>query len=457
MQNSCVLGINVGESFAEYSLLDGSTSAAKPLAQKRVFLARESIKQTLLSFLNENAATKPEAAFVSLKIPKRLLDYNLSGAVAHITTEGFEHWLGLAGSRKEVTQKDLIFSVRERVLADGTLEVPITPADIEAIAAKLVMMDCKRVCLHFLHAQTNPANMNAAAEILKSQGLEVFLPSENETNTEVERWNKNALNATISSIFNDRKKEILESLKETLSEEKTYFLNAQGQARPSGEALPLDGYFSSLTALGKVYGEPNKADVLHLGLEGFSLISSQGEHTRWDSDWGPVAVTHMPVHALGIQPTLGIHLNVFDHFDFTTTQEGWEPGPMFLGRGQKLSLLDIWAEHAKLTSLPGLQDRFSAQGIQRFKNSLLALAKGSRVRNTDMGQLTKEMQSLTLQRLALEAFLHRKSEKMRVTGPLASVFANAFKKDANTTVENHDFCESVATAIWGAKSLQGSL
>lgn len=66
-------------------------------------------------------------------------------------------------------------------------------------------------------------------------------------------------------------------------------------------------------------------------------------------------------------------------------------------------------------------------------------------------------QSLTLQRLALESILHRRSKKMRVTGPLASVFANAFKKDAATTIEPLDFTESTATALCGLRSLQGQL
>ncbi|MGZ3794455.1 MAG: hydantoin utilization protein, partial [Bdellovibrio sp.] len=144
-------------------------------------------------------------------------------------------------------------------------------------------------------------------------------------------------------------------------------------------------------------------------------------------------------------------------FDFTAHQEGWEPGPMFLGRGQKLSLLDLWAENNKLIHLPGLKDRFSAQGIQRFKNSLYALSKISSTKDTELDHLTKEMQSLTLQRLAIEALLHRESEKLIVTGPLANVFGNAFKKDANTTIDSQGFRESQATALFGFKALQETL
>lgn len=452
MQNGCVLGISVGESFAEYSLLEGT----KPLAQKRVYLARETIKQSLLSFLAENTFAAPQNVFVSLKIPKKLLDYRLSGAVAHISTEGFERWLNLSGSAKELTQEDLIFSVRERTLANGTVEIPLEAADIEAIAAKLLLMNCKRVCVHFLHAQANSSNQILATDLLRAQGLEVFLPTMHSDSSEVERWKKNALNATISSVFQDRKTEILDALPTTLTKENIHFLDAQGALHSPTEVVPLEGYFSALTALGKIYGAPHQADVLYLGLEEFTLVSAQTESPLWKSDWGAVALSHLATHSLGIQPTLGVQLNIFGHFDFTEKQEGWEPGPMCLGRGQKLSLLDLWSENSKLTHLAGLSERLSAQGIQRFKNSLLALTKSTRTRNTDLAHVTKEMQSLTMQRLALETFLHRRSNKLRVAGPLATVFANAFKKDSGTTIETNDFHESTATALWGAQALQGN-
>lgn len=452
MQNTCVLGISVGESFAEYSLLKG----AKPLAQKRVYLARETIKQSLTSFLAENADTPPQTVFISLKIPKKLLDYRLSGAVAQITTDGFERWLGLNSSSKELTQEDLIFSVPERTLANGTIEIALVESDIEAIAAKLLLMNCKRVCVHFLHAKANPANQNKAAELLTAKGLEVFLPTTDCDASETERWNKNALNATISSVFNDRKAEIFAALPIELHEKNVHFLDAKGGLRTPTEAVPLHGYFSALTALGKIFGAPSKADVLYLGFEEFTLISAMTESQRWNSQYGPVAIQHVATHALGIQPTLGLHLNVFGHLDFTDRQEGWEPGPMCLGRGQKMSLLDLWSENSKLTSVAGLSDRLTAQGVQRFKNSLLVLTKTTAARNTDLSHITKEMQSLTMQRLALETFLHRRADKLKVTGPLASVFANVFKKDSNTSIESHDFHESTATALWGSQVLQGT-
>lgn len=127
---------------------------------------------------------------------------------------------------------------------------------------------------------------------------------------------------------------------------------------------------------------------------------------------------------------------------------------MFLGRGQKPCLLDLWSENSKLNKLNGLEGRSSAQGIQRFKNSLFALTKISTAKGMEIGALTKEMQSLTLQRLAMEACLGRGSEKMIVAGPLASMFANAFKKDPHTTILANEFSESEAAALYGMKALQ---
>lgn len=453
MQNSFLLGVSIGESFAEYSLL----SDAEPVAEKRVYLSRENLKQSLQQFIAEQGDNKPGYAFISFRLPKKLLSFYLSGAVAHITTEGFEQWLNICGkSTNTLTKKDLLFSVQERILANGTIERALNLSDLEPIAAKLQMTDCKKVCLHFLHSSANSAHVDLAGAFFQEKGFEVFIPEKTDNSHEVTRWKKNTLNATVSGIFSDRKTEVSAALEGLIDPKNIHFLNSEGKLLTDKKSAKLGTLFSSSTALG-LYFEKQKADVLYLGFENFLLISSSSWSTSWESLWGEVEVPHLKIKELNIQPTLGIGLNSFDRFDFTQHQEGWEPGPMFLGRGQKVSLLDLWAENNKLIHLPGLKDRFSTQGIQRFKNSLFALSKISRSRNIELDHLTKEMQSLTLQRLAIEAFLHRKTDKLIVTGPLASVFGNAFKKDPGTTIDPQGFREAQATALCGFKALQENL
>lgn len=452
MQNRFLLGVSVGESFAEYSLLSDS----EPVSQKRVYLARESLKQSLTQFLAEQKQ-KPEHVFVSLRLPKKLLDYRFSGAVAHLTTDGFENWLEVCGAQHSaLTNKDLLFSVNERILADGSIEKPLKLEELEAISAKLQLVACKKVCLHFLHSNKNPAHLEQAQKFLTEKGLEVFAPESTAESSEIQRWNKNALSATVKGLFEDRKKEILESC-EGIDAANIHFLNSAGKIFGKDKDESIESLFAASTAMGLTVGSDKKADVLYLGLENFLLISGQEWNASWQSTWGNVALKHLHFHELGIQPTLGITLNNFHRFDFSNQQEGWEPGPMFLGRGQKSCLLDLWADNSKLAKTAGLEDRIAATGITRFKNSLFALSKISKVRDNEISHITKELQSLSMHRLAMEAYLKRKSKKLIVTGPLASVFANIFKKDANTTVETQDFVESTATATYGFKALQESL
>lgn len=453
MHNSLLLGVSVGDSFAEFSLLSDSTT----LAQKRVYLSRENLKTSLTQFVAPYKEQQIAKAFISLRVPKKLLDHRLSGAVAHVSTEGVEHWLNICGSPEHtLTSKDLQFSVRERILADGQVELPLQVEEVEAIAAKVQLMDCKKVCLNFLHSATNPVHLEQAKKIFQDKGLEVFVPEKSDNPHEVSRWTKNALNATLSGVFAEIKSELYAGLEAAIDRKNIHFLDSAGDLFQEESQREVGSLFASLSALG-LADAPNTADILYLGLEQFALISPSQWESAWQSPWGPVEVRRLKTHNLGIQPTLGIQLNSFGRFDFSNQQEAWEPGPMFLGRGQKMSLLDVWSDNSKLAKIAGLEDRVSAQGIQRFKNALLTLSKISSLRDTDLHHLTKELQSLSVQRLAMESRLRRQTKKLKVTGPLAPLFANIFKKDPHTTIIEQEFCESESTALWGAQALKAAL
>lgn len=447
MNNSLLLGVSIGESFAEFSLLSDSN----PIAQKRIYLSRESLKASLAQFVSQNAKGPVSKAFVGLKAPRKLLDFRFSGAVAHITTDGFENWLEVCGNPAyPLTQKDLQFTLRERTLADGRIDTPLQKEELEAIAAKLELMNCKKVCLHLLHASINSTHQERAKKLLEEKGLEVFVPANEDIPNEVLRWNHNALNATLSGVFAELKADLFSGLEGNVDRDRIFFLNGEGKLTQNA-GQEVSSLFAATSAMGLAHKNLN-ADILYLGLEQFVLISpTQWEHS-WNSPWGAVGVRHLHCLSTGIQPTLGIHLNSFGRFDFNSQSECWEPGPMFLGRGQKMTLLDLWADNTKLAKLHGFEDRVSGHGVQRFKNSLLTLSKVSALRDNDIHHLTKELQSLGLQRLAMEIYLKRRQKKLTVMGPLAPVLANIFKKDPNTTLLEKDFCESEAIARLGAEA-----
>ncbi|WP_413582241.1 hydantoinase/oxoprolinase N-terminal domain-containing protein [Bdellovibrio sp. HCB288] len=448
MQNSFMLGVSVGESFAEYILLDGSNT----VAAKRAYLSRENLKNSLQQFLSTHKDKGIAKAFVSLRISDKLMDYKLSGAVAHVTTEGFENWLELRGcSGSALTSSELHFSVRERVLASGQILQPLDNQEIEGIAAKILLMNIKKVCLHFLHANINPAHEKQALELFKAKGIEVYIPEKTENQDEVTRWRKNALNATVSGLFQDLKKDLLDGMKDAVSEANVFFVGAEGEIFQDETYKCVGSLFGSYSALGLQY-QKSQMDVLHLGLEDFVLISPNSWSNTWESPWGKVEIKSVQIRPLKIQPTMGLKLNSFKHFDFSNSIEGWEPGPMSIGRGQKPTLIDLWTENAKLTKTEGLQDRTVAAGIQKFKTALLTLVKSSYDRNLEISTVIKEMQSLGMQKIVMESLLHRQNKKIKVTGPLAELFANGFKKDSNATIDDQDFAEARAVVAVGMKA-----
>lgn len=450
MQNSFMLGVSVGESFAEYCVLEGT----KTLAAKRAYLSRENLKNSLQQFISPYKDKQFAKAFVSLRISEKLLDYNLSGAVAHVTTEGFEHWLKLRGcAGAALTSEEMHFSLRERIQADGNVAIPVATEELEAIAAKLQMMDIKKVCLHLLHAAINPAHEKAVTEFFTAKGLEVFLPEKTENQDEITRWRKNALNATISSLFTEIKKELHEALQGFVTPENICFIGSEGEVFQDEANKRVCSLFASYSALGLQYADKD-CDVLHLGLEDFVLISPQKWNDTWQSPWGAVENKTVAIKSLSIQPTLGLELNAFKHFDFSQQTEGWEPGPMSLGRGQKPTMIDLWSENPKFAKTEGLQDRQVAAGVQKFKNSLFTLSKVSSTRDKEVGTVIKELQSLAIQKVAMESLLFRSNKKLVVTGPLADLFGNGFKKDANSKVDVEDFAEARAVVMVGKKALK---
>lgn len=459
MQNRFLLGVSVGESFAEYCLLEGT----EVLATKRAYLSRESLKNSLQLFLSDHSDKKIAKAAVTLRVSTKLLDYKLNGAIAHITTEGFAHWLDLhkcteTSPRLSLTLSDLQFSLRERVQANGQISIPLAISDLETIAAKLQLLNTKRVCLHLLHASLNPTHEMAAKNFLSSKGFEVFIPEKTDNADEVSRWKKNALNATVAGLFSDLKKDLQETLQNFVAAENIHYLTAQGefvQDVEKNSVASLAAAYSAL-ALAQNLAQNNSArDILYLGLESFVLISSKNWKTLWASPWGDIENKHVGFRELAIQPTLEIALNAFQHFDFNSVSEGWEPGPMFLGRGQKIALLDLWSEHPKLAKTEGLQDRVTAAGVQRFKNSMFALSRASRMQNKELPHVTKELQSLAMQKLAMESLLFRHDKNLLVTGPLADIFANGFKKDSTATIEVDEFALSRSLALLGQSLLKG--
>jgi N-methylhydantoinase A len=454
---SHVLGISVDESFAEFNLLKvGKAGATKSLSQQRNFLPRESLKNSLRKFLERNSETPVDRVYISLRFLEKILDYRLGGSVAQLVTEGFEHWMQIRSadpSAKSLSNPDLIFSVKERVCANGEILQEIQEEDLAMIEAKLKLMEVKRVCLHFLHAQLQPQNQKRAQTYFLEHGFDVFVPPRSENPDEVSRWRANTLNASVSGTFLELHEEILLACEGLVPTENIFYISGEKKVFQKENHLRLGSLFSTRAALLQVEKEP--VDLLYLGLEKFSWLKT-GCDPVWQSPWGEVELAHPFCVDLEIQPTSAITLNEFDEMDFSEKVEGYEPGPMSMGRGQKPTFLDLFGDNETLLQLEGVADRIAPTGFSKFKNALTALSKGHSGKRAEPAEtLIQNLRTVALRRLSMEMNLH--ADKIKLVGPLAPLLGkNLIADNKNWTVANHSFSDSEAVAqaglIWQVNS-----
>ncbi len=456
---STYLGISVDESFAEFSLIDATRPSLLPqnLAQHRIYFSRESLKSALPAFLATHRALKPQKVFVSLRFLEKILEYRLGGSVAQLVTEGFENWLQIRShhpSQQSLSNPEMIFPVKERTSADGEVLQELSLDDLETLAAKLKALEVKRICIHFLHSQLQPQNLQKAQAFFEERGFDVFVPQPSD-NEEITRWRANTLNASISGTFLELKEQIETACQEFLTPENIFFLSAQKKTFQNQKEYRLGSLFSTRTA---VIENETAPSLLYLGLEKFSWIEKESERF-WQSHWGPVELTHPRCLDLQIQPTSRIDLNLFGELDFSLQNDGFEPGPMTMGRGQKPTLLDLYAEDPAMGKILAVADRINPAGIQRFKNTLLALAKSSlsvgKGKSTEVETIRRQLKEVALQRLGLEVHLQNPTA-VHLVGPLASLLGpDLQKKYPEWTINADPFIDSRSVVFAGLRWLSG--
>lgn len=432
-ETDVILSLYVGESFVEAHLIYNQ----KSLHFNRWYLGKDSLKSGLQKFFQEAGVTQAQKAYVASRFVEKILVYRLGGSVATLTTKGFESWPSM---RQPATQKvgplsstDLLFAIDERCSALGVLEKELSDSEISETLEKLRQKQAKRVCIHFLNAAKNPHNQNKMKEALLKENFEVFTPTfVTGSSDEVCEWRQNILNASLSGTFEEIQEELNEGLKAYLPEgQRASFYAADGSLfdRESHQRLSsLWGVHGTLARqLRKKYAtRPEKFDILYLGLEQFNLINPEKQNQIWNSPWGTIQAPQVQNHLLSLQPTTAIEINPWGELSFSKNALGYEPGPMFMGRGQIPTLLDLWAENT--VGINGVADRRSPQGMQKFKNQLLALNKTSSHQYDSEAKLLSSLQQLALQKLSLDITIRSENTKIYCLGALAPLFTTELKK-----------------------------
>jgi len=433
-ETDVILALYIGESFVEAHL----SCNQKLIHFNRWYLGKEGLKSGLQKFFKESGelagVEKASKAFVASRFVEKIFAYRLGGSVATLTTKGFENWPTV---RQPATQKvgplssvDLVFAVDERCNANGVLEKEVSDTEIAELIEKLKAKSAKRICIHFLNAAKNPHNQNKLKEALLKENLEVFTPNHSEPMTdEVSAWRKNILNASLSGTFEEIQEELNEGLKPYLPEgERAAFYAADAKVFDRENNQRLSSLWGAYGAWSRGLAKKNSAkfDILYLGLEQFCVLHPEKQCQIWKSPWGTIQAPQVKSQMLSLQPTSAIAITPWGELAFAKNALGYEPGPMFMGRGQVPTLLDLWGENT--SEIKGVAERKSAQGMQKFKNQLLALNKTSSTPYETEPKLLKGLQQLAFQKLSSEIALQTENSKVVCIGALASLFVPELKK-----------------------------
>ncbi|WP_413288541.1 hydantoinase/oxoprolinase N-terminal domain-containing protein [Bdellovibrio sp. HCB337] len=430
-ETDVILSLYVGESFVEAHLSHNQ----KSIHFNRWYLGKEGFKSGLQKFFQEAGVAQVQKAYVASRFVEKIFAYRLGGSVATLTTKGFENWPGMRQPTNlkvgPLSSVDLLFAIDERCSADGILETELSDAEVTETLEKLRQKQAKRVCIHFLNASKNPHNQNKMKEALLKENFEVFTPTVTAENAdEVSEWRKNILNASLSGTFAEVQDELNEGLKAFLPEgQRASFYAADGTLfdRENHQRLSsLWGAFGIWTQALRKKHASEKFDVLYLGLEQFNLLNPLKQNQVWNSPWGVIHAPQVQNQVLSLQPTTSIEIDAWGELAFSKNALGYEPGPMFMGRGQVPTFLDLWSENT--ADLKGVADRRSPQGLQKFKNQLWALNKTSNQQYDSEAKLLTSLQNLAMQKLGMEITLRAENKKIYCLGALAPLFVSELKK-----------------------------
>ena len=171
-----VAGIDVGGTFTDLLLLDGSGGSAVRIAKTPT--------------TSDNQSHGVMAALAQANFPVAEIDLIVHGTTTTtnavlerrlartgmITTRGFRDVIelgrrtrpqayGMTGIFRPVIPRDLRLEVDERVEASGRVRQPLDEEGIQRAVRTLLDAGCEALVIHFLHSYANPAHERRAAEI----------------------------------------------------------------------------------------------------------------------------------------------------------------------------------------------------------------------------------------------------------------------------------------------------
>jgi N-methylhydantoinase A len=208
------VGIDVGGTFTDLIAVNAATGEVKlakvpTTVENQAFGVMKAIHAAGIALAEVDVILHGTTATTNAVLERKLAKVGL------ITTMGFRDSLelgrrtrptpyGLKGHFEPLISRELRIEIPERMLADGSVHVPLDEAALEHAIDKLIDQGCESLVIHFLHSYQNPAHEQRAAAIARAHWPNAYVSVGHELVAEYREYERGvtaAVNASVQPIL----------------------------------------------------------------------------------------------------------------------------------------------------------------------------------------------------------------------------------------------------------------
>jgi len=352
---SRLLGVDTGGTFTDLVLLDGSKVRTYKLPS-----TPDDPSRAVLEGVRHLLGDDQGLVFHGSTVATNALLEGKGAKVTLVTTAGFGDLLQIGrqhraqlyalqpAGRTSLVPAERVVEVEERVLADGTVELGLSEAEIGRVVTAVKATDCESVALCLLHSYANPQHEAQLAQALLAAGCRVsashrVLPEYRE----FERASTTAVNAAVSPVMS----RYLERLQVGLGERQLRIMQSNGgsimagtagseavRTILSGPAGGMVGAFAAARAAGydRIITFDMGGTSTDVGLcDGGIPLTSETIIAGW-----PVKVPMIDIHTVGAGGGSIARFDAGGALRVGPESAGADPGPVCYGRGEGVTVTD---------------------------------------------------------------------------------------------------------------------
>ncbi len=237
------IGIDVGGTFTDVTVYD---EKRKDLRVTKVPTTPGNIAQGILNGLEDYKRDAKEVVLIShatTAATNALLTHTNLARTALVTNESFRDILEIGRQRRaelyDIENKRPIpivrrrdrYTVRGRILADGSELEPLSKFDLIRIAKKISKKGYESLAICFLNSYVNMSHEQEAAKIFRDEGFKGHIDTSSDVNREYrefERFSTTVVNASLAPLVSKYLKRLSEILREKAFLSPIYVMNSDG-------------------------------------------------------------------------------------------------------------------------------------------------------------------------------------------------------------------------------------